>query len=89
MSSSAFDITAGVASQLVFKVAPASTTAGGNLGNVTVELQDGRTSLVIHEANLVDYARMSLRGSCIECRVLRMAKNGGRCGLNAIFKSYG
>ncbi|MEO8140738.1 MAG: glycoside hydrolase family 97 protein [Gemmatimonadota bacterium] len=38
---------------------------------LTMELEDGHTYLVIHEANLVDYARMNLRGSCIECRVLR------------------
>ncbi len=38
---------------------------------LTMETQDGRTFLVIHEANLVDYARMNLRGSCIECRVLQ------------------
>jgi alpha-glucosidase len=38
---------------------------------LTMETQDARTFLVIHEANLVDYARMNLRGSCIECRVLR------------------
>jgi len=38
---------------------------------LTMESQDGRTFLVIHEADLADYARMSLRGSCIECRVLQ------------------
>jgi len=38
---------------------------------LTMESQDGRTVMVIHEANLVDYARMNLRGSCIECRVLQ------------------
>ncbi len=38
---------------------------------LTMGTRDGRTYLVIHEANLVDYARMSLRGSCIECRTLR------------------
>ena len=38
---------------------------------LTMQTQDGRTFMVIHEANLVDYARMNLRGSCIECRVLR------------------
>jgi alpha-glucosidase len=38
---------------------------------LTMETRDGRTYIVIHEANLVDYARMNLRGSCIECRVLR------------------
>ena len=38
---------------------------------LTLETQDHRTVMVIHEANLADYARMSLRGSCIECRSLR------------------
>jgi alpha-glucosidase len=38
---------------------------------LTMESRDGRTFMVIHEANLVDYARMNLRGSCIECRVLQ------------------
>ncbi len=38
---------------------------------LTMESRDGRTFMVIHEANLVDYARMNLRGSCIECRILR------------------
>jgi alpha-glucosidase len=40
---------------------------------LTVESQDGRTFLVIHEANLVDYARMFLRGNRTESRVLRAA----------------
>jgi alpha-glucosidase len=40
---------------------------------LTVELQDGRTALVIHEANLVDYARMFLRRHRTENRVLRAA----------------
>jgi alpha-glucosidase len=38
---------------------------------LTMQTSDGRTFLVIHEADLADYARMNLRGSCIECRVLR------------------
>jgi len=38
---------------------------------LTLEGTDGHTFMVIHEANLVDYARMNLQGSCIECRVLR------------------
>lgn len=40
---------------------------------LTLELQDGRTFMVIHEANLVDYARMFLRGARTESRVLRAA----------------
>lgn len=37
---------------------------------LTMETQDHRTVMVIHEANLVDYARMNLKGGCIECRTL-------------------
>jgi len=40
---------------------------------VTMETRDGRTYIVIHEANLVDYARMNLRGSRMENRTLRAA----------------
>src|SRR5205823_5672001 len=37
---------------------------------LTMEHRDGRTFIVIHEANLVDYARMSLRGPRMENRTL-------------------
>ncbi len=40
---------------------------------LTIESQDGRTYLVIHEANLVDYARMFLTGTRGESRILRAA----------------
>jgi alpha-glucosidase len=40
---------------------------------LTLELQDGRTFLVINEANLVDYAKMFLAGARTESRVLRSA----------------
>ena len=40
---------------------------------LTMELQDGRTFLVIHEANLVDYARMFLKKERTETRMLRAA----------------
>ncbi len=40
---------------------------------LTMRTQDGRTFLVIHEANLVDYARMGLRGTRSESRVLTAA----------------
>ncbi len=40
---------------------------------LTMELQDGRTFMVIHEANLVDYARMFLRKTRTESRVLTAA----------------
>jgi alpha-glucosidase len=37
---------------------------------LTMETRDGRTFVVIHEANLVDYARMNLRASRMENRTL-------------------
>jgi alpha-glucosidase len=40
---------------------------------LTMELQDGRTFMVIHEANLVDYARMFLRKARTESRLLTAA----------------
>jgi len=40
---------------------------------LTMQTQDGRTFMVIHEANLVDYARMFLRGARSEGRVLTAA----------------
>jgi len=40
---------------------------------VTMETRDGRTFIVIHEANLVDYARMNLRGPRMENRTLHAA----------------
>ncbi len=40
---------------------------------LTMETRDGRTFIVIHEANLVDYARMNLRGARLENRTLRAA----------------
>jgi alpha-glucosidase len=40
---------------------------------LTIETTDGRAVLVIHEAHLVDYARMFLSGSRTESRTLRAA----------------
>jgi alpha-glucosidase len=40
---------------------------------LTMETRDNRTFLVIHEANLVDYARMFLKGTRTESRVLTAA----------------
>ena len=37
---------------------------------LTMETRDGRTFVVIHEANLVDYARMNLRAARMENRTL-------------------
>src|SRR5881296_1826651 len=38
---------------------------------LTMQTRDGRTFIVIHEANLVDYARMNLRGPRMDGRTLR------------------
>ena len=38
---------------------------------LTMETRDGKTFVVIHEANLVDYAKMNLRGPRMESRALR------------------
>jgi alpha-glucosidase len=40
---------------------------------LTMQTQDGHTFMVIHEANLVDYARMFLRGTRTESRLLTVA----------------
>ena len=40
---------------------------------LTMETEDRRTFIVIHEANLVDYARMFLRGTRSESRILTAA----------------
>jgi alpha-glucosidase len=40
---------------------------------LTMQTEDGRTFMVIHEANLVDYARMFLRGTRTESRLLTAA----------------
>ena len=40
---------------------------------LTIQTQDGRTFMVIHEANLVGYARMFLRGTRTESRLLAAA----------------
>jgi alpha-glucosidase len=38
---------------------------------LTMETRDGKTFIVIHEANLVNYAKMSLKGPRMESRTLR------------------
>ena len=40
---------------------------------LTMQTRDGKTFMVIHEANLVDYARMNLAGPRMESRLLRVA----------------
>jgi alpha-glucosidase len=39
---------------------------------LTMETRDGKTFIVIHEANLVNYARMNIRGPRMEGRTLRV-----------------
>jgi alpha-glucosidase len=38
---------------------------------ITMETRDGKTFMVLHEANLVDYARMNIKGPRMESRTLR------------------
>ena len=40
---------------------------------LTMQTRDGKTFMVIHEANLVDYARMNLAGPRMDNRTLRVA----------------
>ncbi|MEO8910597.1 MAG: glycoside hydrolase family 97 protein [Gemmatimonadaceae bacterium] len=40
---------------------------------LTMATRDGKTFIVIHEANLVDYARMNLAGPRMDSRLLRVA----------------
>ncbi len=40
---------------------------------LTMATRDGKTFIVIHEANLVDYARMNLAGARMDSRLLRVA----------------
>ncbi len=40
---------------------------------ITMETTDGRTFIVLHEANLVDYARMNIKGPYMDNRTLRVA----------------
>ncbi|MGE5803336.1 MAG: glycoside hydrolase family 97 protein [Gemmatimonadota bacterium] len=39
---------------------------------ITLETRDGKTFMVLHEANLVDYARMNITGPRMENRTLRV-----------------
>jgi alpha-glucosidase len=39
---------------------------------ITMETRDGKTFIVLHEANLVNYARMNIRGPRMENRTLRV-----------------
>jgi alpha-glucosidase len=59
-------------SEMLYSAAPVSTLDSVQTP-LTMESRDGRTFMVIHEANLVDYARMNLAGRTMENRTLRAA----------------
>jgi len=59
-------------SEELYSAAPVSTLDSVQTP-LTMQSTDGRTFLVIHEANLVDYARMFLAGPRMEGRTLRAA----------------
>ncbi|HEV8266206.1 MAG TPA: glycoside hydrolase family 97 protein [Gemmatimonadales bacterium] len=59
-------------SEMLYSSSPVSVTDSIQTP-VTMETRDGRTFIVIHEANLVDYARMFLRGPRMQDRTLHAA----------------
>ncbi len=59
-------------SEMLFSSSPVSVLDSVQTP-LTMETRDGRTFIVIHEANLVDYARMFLAGARMQDRTLRAA----------------
>src|SRR5437867_1032299 len=59
-------------SEMLFSSSPVSVIDSVQTP-LTMETRDGRTFIVIHEANLVDYARMFLAGGRMQDRTLRAA----------------
>ena len=59
-------------SEMLFSSSPVSVLDSVQTP-LTMETRDGRTFIVIHEANLVDYARMFLAGGRMQDRTLRAA----------------
>ena len=59
-------------SEMLFSSSPVSVTDSIQTP-VTMETRDGSTFIVIHEASLVDYARMFLAGSRMQSTTLRAA----------------
>src|SRR5882724_6245060 len=59
-------------SEMLFSSSPVSVLDSVQTP-LTMETRDGRTFIVIHEANLVDYARMFLTGPRMQSRTLRAA----------------
>ena len=59
-------------SEMLFSSSPVSVLDSVQTP-LTLETRDGRTFIVIHEANLVDYARLFLSGPRMQSRTLRAA----------------
>src|SRR5881296_1983580 len=59
-------------SEMLFSCSPVSVLDSVQTP-LTLETRDGRTFIVIHEANLVDYARLFLSGPRMQSRTLRAA----------------
>src|SRR5881296_739541 len=59
-------------SEMLFSSSPVSVLDSVQTP-LTMETRDGRTFIVIHEANLVDYSRMFLAGPRMQARTLRAA----------------
>src|SRR6266511_3219460 len=59
-------------SEMLFSSSPVSVIDSVQTP-LTMETRDGKTFIVIHEANLVDYARMFLSGPRMQSRTLRAA----------------
>ncbi|MEA2765824.1 MAG: alpha-glucosidase, partial [Gemmatimonadaceae bacterium] len=59
-------------SEMLYSISPVSLIDSIQTP-LTMETRDGKTAIVIHEANLVDYARMNLRGARMENRTLHAA----------------
>src|SRR6266545_3582258 len=59
-------------SEMLFSSSPVSVLDSVQTP-LTMETRDGRTFIVIHEANLVEYARMFLSGPRMQSRTLRVA----------------
>lgn len=59
-------------SEMLYSSSPVSVTDSVQTP-ITMQTTDGKTFIVIHEANLVDYARMNIKGPYMENRTLRVA----------------
>ena len=59
-------------SEMLYSVSPVSVIDSIQTP-LTMQTRDGKTFMVIHEANLVDYARMNIAGPRMDNRLLRVA----------------